>query len=51
LLQKTEVWAQFSRRSPRASDVEKLTEAIDRLRQKGFFETLLTRYSGDSARY
>lgn len=51
LLQKTEVWAQFSRRSPRASDAEKLTETIDRLRQKGFFETLLTRYAGDSARY
>lgn len=50
LLQKTEVWAQFSRRSPRASDAEKLAEAIDRLRRRGFFEALLTRHAGDSWR-
>lgn len=49
-LQKTEVWAQLSRRSPRAADAEKLTEAIDRLRRRGVFEALLTRYAGDSWR-
>jgi len=50
VLQKAEVWAQFSQRSLRIAEADKITEAIDRLRQRGYFDLLLTRYTGKTWR-
>lgn len=45
-LEKMEVWAQFSQRSVRVSEADRISEAIDRLRRKGYFDSLLARYTG-----
>lgn len=45
LLQKSQVWAQMSKRSPFQQNTKKLHEAIERLRNQGFFEHLIERYT------
>lgn len=50
VLQKLEVWAQVSLRSPHLGDSAKIAETVERLRAKGYFETLLTRYAGSAWR-
>lgn len=43
-LQKTEVWAQMSRRSSQSAMLPRLRAAIDKLRSDGLFEAVLQRY-------
>lgn len=49
-LQQVEVWVQFSRRSPRQADAEKINAAVDKLRRQGYFEDLLNRHQGAAKR-
>ena len=44
VLQQTEAWAQFSKLSPRRAALPRLRAAIDKLRNQGYFEDLVTRY-------
>jgi len=44
VLQKTEVWAQMSKRSPQIGQLSKLRNAVEKLRNDGYFDTLLQRY-------
>ena len=44
VLQQTEAWAQLSKRSSHRADIPRLRAAIDKLRNQGYFEEILTRY-------
>lgn len=45
LLQKNQVWAQMSKRSPYQQHSLKIRNTIDRLRNQGFFEQVIGRYT------
>lgn len=44
VLQQTEAWAQLSKRSSQRAAIPRLRAAIDKLRNQGYFEDLMTRY-------
>lgn len=48
VLQKTEVWAQMSKKSAQLGTLPRLRSAIEKLRNEGFFETTLQRYRAGS---
>lgn len=44
MLQKTEVWAQMSKKSPQLGALPRIRSAVDKLRSEGFFENAVQRY-------
>ncbi len=44
MLQKTEVWAQMSKKSPQLGHLPRIRSAVEKLRGEGFFENAVQRY-------